>query len=56
MCGHSYRCRHSARTCRGAVLRRAPSPFSKGMFMNNIIYIIGLIVVIIAILSFFGLR
>jgi hypothetical protein len=56
MCGHSYRCRHSARICRGAVSRRAPSPFFKGMFMNNIIYIIGLIVVIIAILSFFGLR
>jgi hypothetical protein len=56
MCGHSYRCRHSAKTCRGAVLRRAPSLFLKGTFMNNIIYIIGLIVVIIAILSFFGLR
>jgi small-conductance mechanosensitive channel len=28
----------------------------KGNIVNNIIYIIGLIVVIIAILSFFGLR
>jgi hypothetical protein len=28
----------------------------KGKLMNNIIYIIGLVVVVIAILSFFGLR
>lgn len=31
-------------------------PASKGYYMNNIIYIVGLIVVIIAVLSFFGLR
>jgi hypothetical protein len=31
-------------------------PHVKGKLMNNIIYIIGLVVVIIAILSFFGLR
>jgi small-conductance mechanosensitive channel len=29
---------------------------SRGLFMNNIIYIIGLIVVVLAILSFLGLR
>lgn len=29
---------------------------AKGNPMNNIIYIVGLIVVIIAVLSFFGLR
>jgi hypothetical protein len=28
----------------------------QGALMNNLIYIIGLVVVIIAILSFFGLR
>jgi small-conductance mechanosensitive channel len=27
-----------------------------GGFMNNIIYIVGLVVVVIAVLSFFGLR
>jgi hypothetical protein len=31
-------------------------PYVKGKRMNNIIYIVGLVVVIIAILSFFGLR
>lgn len=30
--------------------------FSQGFFMNNIIYIVGLIVVVLAILSFLGLR
>jgi small-conductance mechanosensitive channel len=29
---------------------------SRGLFMNNIIYIVGLIVVVLAILSFLGLR
>jgi small-conductance mechanosensitive channel len=29
---------------------------SRGHFMNNIIYIVGLIVVVLAILSFLGLR
>jgi hypothetical protein len=29
---------------------------SRGLVMNSIIYIIGLVVVVIAILSFFGLR
>jgi hypothetical protein len=33
--------------------RPAPAP---GRLMNNIIYIIGLIVVVLAILAFFGLR
>jgi small-conductance mechanosensitive channel len=28
----------------------------RGLFMNNIIYIVGLIVVVLAILSFLGLR
>jgi hypothetical protein len=28
----------------------------RGFFMNNIIYIVGLIVVVLAILSFLGLR
>lgn len=28
----------------------------KGELMNNIIYIVGLVVVVIAVLSFFGLR
>jgi hypothetical protein len=30
--------------------------FAKGSAMNNIIYIVGLVVVVIAVLSFFGLR
>jgi small-conductance mechanosensitive channel len=29
---------------------------SRGLFMNNIIYIVGLIVIVLAILSFLGLR
>jgi hypothetical protein len=29
---------------------------SQGVFMNNIIYLVGLIVVVLAILSFLGLR
>ena len=29
---------------------------AKGKLMNNIVYIVGLIVIVIAILSFFGLR
>jgi small-conductance mechanosensitive channel len=33
-----------------------PYPSTKETSMNNIVYIIGLIVVVIAILSFFGLR
>jgi len=37
--------------------RFAPAVFNKkGTLMNRIIYIIGAIVVIVAILSFFGLR
>ena len=31
-------------------------PHAKGKLMNNIIYIVGLIVVVVAVLSFFGLR
>lgn len=30
--------------------------FQQGVFMNNIIYIVGLVVVVLAILSFLGLR
>jgi small-conductance mechanosensitive channel len=40
------------RSCRGDVKRRLTGEFT----MNNIIYIIGLVVVVIAILSFLGLR
>jgi len=29
---------------------------SKGLVMNNIVYIVGAVVIVIAILSFFGLR
>lgn len=29
---------------------------AKGNFMNNIVYIVGAVVIIIALLSFFGLR
>jgi len=55
MGGHSLMLASGLR--RGGVLRRAPSPFPcEGASMNNLIYIIGLVVVIIAILSFFGLR
>ena len=36
---------------------RASRPYSvRGFFMNNIIYLVGLIVVVLAILSFLGLR
>ena len=31
-------------------------PLEEGVSMNNIIYIVGLVVVVIAVLSFFGLR
>jgi hypothetical protein len=31
-------------------------PARKGMLMNNIIYLVGLVVVILAVLAFFGLR
>jgi small-conductance mechanosensitive channel len=50
----SFRHRHdfaadvTMRACRPAQ--------SRGLFMNNIIYIVGLIVVVLAILSFLGLR
>jgi hypothetical protein len=36
--------------------RFAPAAHKKGTFMNRLIYIIGAIVVIVAVLSFFGLR
>jgi hypothetical protein len=36
--------------------RRAPAVHFKGTLMNRLIYIIGAVVVIIAVLSFFGLR
>jgi hypothetical protein len=35
---------------------RALAFHRKGNSMNNIVYIIGLVVIVIAILSFFGLR
>ena len=41
----------------GSIARSRPGSSSRGGFgMNNIIYIVGLIVIIVAILSFFGLR
>ena len=36
--------------------RFAPAAHTKGLLMNRLIYIIGAIVVIVAVLSFFGLR
>lgn len=36
--------------------RRIALPTRKETQMNNIIYLVGLVVVVIAILSFFGLR
>ncbi|MGX5734555.1 hypothetical protein [Bosea thiooxidans] len=33
-----------------------PAPSHQGVLMNNIIYLVGLIVVVLAILSFLGLR
>jgi hypothetical protein len=37
-------------------LGRVPWEAFPGIFMNNIIYIIGLVVVVVAVLGFFGLR
>jgi small-conductance mechanosensitive channel len=48
-----------AKRYRGGVASRAlvgPQPSTVESFMNNIIYIVGAIVIIIAILSFLGLR
>ncbi|QGG93539.1 hypothetical protein GH983_23800 (plasmid) [Agrobacterium sp. MA01] len=36
-------------------IMRCPVGQRKGMHMNNIIYIVGLVVIVIAVLSFFGL-
>jgi hypothetical protein len=36
--------------------RFAPAAHSKGLLTNRLVYIIGAIVVIVAVLSFFGLR
>jgi hypothetical protein len=36
--------------------RCAPAAHTKGLVMNRLIYIIGAIVVIVAVLAFFGLR
>jgi hypothetical protein len=33
-----------------------PRAYSKEIVMNGIIYIVGLVVIVIAVLSFFGLR
>jgi hypothetical protein len=57
-------CRHSAPPSAYSrfegvysVARRLRSPTGKGdTNMNNIIYLIGLVVVVVAILGFFGLR
>jgi hypothetical protein len=38
------------------VARPLRSPSARGNDMNNIIYLIGLVVVVVAILAFFGLR
>jgi hypothetical protein len=58
----------SARTTKGTVqiesgaLRIATSArfdslnHTKGILMNNIVYIVGAVVIVLAILSFFGLR
>ena len=35
---------------------RSFNPRERGNFMNSIVYIVGLVVIVIAILSFFGLR
>jgi len=35
---------------------RSCNPRERGNLMNSIVYIVGLVVIIIAILSFFGLR
>jgi hypothetical protein len=32
------------------------APLGEGISMNNVIYIVGLVVVVIAVLTFFGLR
>jgi hypothetical protein len=37
-------------------MRIDPLIQTKGILMNNIIYIVGAIVIIVAVLSFFGLR
>ena len=36
--------------------RLTPSPPRKGSLMNSIVYIVGAVVIVVAILSFFGLR
>jgi len=40
----------------GVQQRFDPLTPAKGNLMNNIVYIVGLIVIVIAVLSFFGLR
>jgi small-conductance mechanosensitive channel len=42
----------------GSRMRRQSHRFTHGrsMFMNNIIYIVGVVVIVLAILAFFGLR
>jgi hypothetical protein len=37
-------------------MSRTPHGAAKGRTMNNIIYIVGLVVIVVAILGFFGLR
>lgn len=37
-------------------MRIDPLIQTKGILMNNIVYIVGAIVIIVAVLSFFGLR
>lgn len=47
--------RPSARGLHGVSSASVPSALERSS-MNNIIYIVGLVVVVIAVLSFFGLR
>jgi len=49
--------RHSGVGVRIALdIRVDPFIQTKGILMNNIVYIVGAIVIIVAVLSFFGLR
>lgn len=40
----------------GFVMRMTPAEVRRSSLMNNVIYIVGLIVVVGAVLAFFGLR
>jgi len=47
-------CHYTSTSARG--LREVRNFIPRGCFMNNIIYIVGVIVIVIAVLSFFGFR